>query len=234
MCDLVNEQRGMTRFGDTTRMYSSQPQNPALQAGRFAAVIALHFGLIYALMNGLGHQVIEVLRQPLQADLLKEIKPPPPPPPPPEIKRPPPKPAPPPPAYVPPPQVRVQPAQPSETAIAAVTTTKTPEPPPVAAAVEPVRPPVRVAPVIDAANSCARPEYPPASRRLEEAGVVVLQFLIDLDGSVLDSKVDSSSGYSRLDEAARTALSKCRFKPGSVDGTPERSWARLRYVWKFD
>jgi protein TonB len=45
--------------------------------------------------------------------------------------------------------------------------------------------------------------------------------------------VDSSSGHPRLDEAARAALSLCRFKAGTVDGRPEKSWAKLRYVWKI-
>jgi protein TonB len=72
-----------------------------------------------------------------------------------------------------------------------------------------------------------------AARRAGETGAVVLKFLIDTDGSVVESAVAESSGFDRLDEAARQALARCRFSPGTLDGHPERSWARIRYVWKL-
>lgn len=93
--------------------------------------------------------------------------------------------------------------------------------------------PIRTAPVVDS-RDCKKPEYPSASIRREETGVVVLNFLIDVEGRVVQSKVESSSGYDRLDEAAREALSLCRFKPGTVDGKPEQSWNRLRYAWELN
>ncbi|MBV5325373.1 MAG: TonB family protein, partial [Rhodospirillaceae bacterium] len=58
--------------------------------------------------------------------------------------------------------------------------------------------------------------------------------LIDADGTVLESKVEASSGFERLDQAALRGLALCHFKPGTVDGRPERSWARMRYVWKLN
>jgi protein TonB len=93
--------------------------------------------------------------------------------------------------------------------------------------------PVRVQPALDQGRPCKPPQYPPAARRAEESGAVVLKFLIEADGSVMESLVESSSGFERLDEAARAALALCRFKPGTTDGRPERSWARIRYVWKL-
>lgn len=213
-------------------MSSTEIASPARHATRFALVVALHLGLGYALLTGLGHQVVEVLRQPLTTRIISEQKPPPPPPPPPPA----PTFAAPPPPYIPPPEIQVA-RPPAPTAITAVSTVKPIEPPPPAAPVAtPVAPApvVRVPPVIDAAHSCQQPEYPATSRRLEEAGAVVLQFLIDTDGRVIDSKIDSSSGFPRLDKAALSALSLCRFKPGTVDGKPEQSWAKLRYVWRLD
>jgi protein TonB len=94
--------------------------------------------------------------------------------------------------------------------------------------------PVRQSAVVDAAGACRLPQYPPLSRRNGETGTVTLKFLIDADGTMLEGHVDASSGHQRLDEAARQALALCRFKPGTVDGVPERSWARMRYVWKLD
>lgn len=93
--------------------------------------------------------------------------------------------------------------------------------------------PVRRAARIDAAISCRLPEYPPAARRAGETGTVRLRFLVDVDGQVAETVVDGSSGFARLDAAARDALSLCHFQPGTIDGRPERAWARLDYVWKL-
>jgi protein TonB len=95
-------------------------------------------------------------------------------------------------------------------------------------------PPVRVAAHLQASGTCQKPEYPALSRRREEQGSVMLRFLIGTDGNVLESQIAQSSGFARLDEAARAALSKCQFKPGTVDGTPEPSWASLKYTWRLD
>ena len=85
--------------------------------------------------------------------------------------------------------------------------------------------------MIDAAHSCAEPEYPPAAKRLMETGTTTLKFLIGVDGRVTDSLIEESSGYARLDEAARDALKLCHFQPGKVNGRPEPAWAKLKYKW---
>jgi len=207
-------------------------RDPLRKISGFAVVALLHIGIVYALVSGLGRQVIEVLHPPVMVDLIHEA---PPPPPQPQLRPPPPKIAALPPAYVPPPEIAVtRPAPP--TAITQVTNEKPAEPVPLAAAPAEVEAPapVHTAAVIDAARSCEQPSYPAASRRLEESGTVVLQFLIDTDGRVVDRKVERSSGFTRLDDAALTALSKCLFKPATTNGRPEQSWARLRYTWKLD
>lgn len=61
-----------------------------------------------------------------------------------------------------------------------------------------------------------------------------MNFLIDVDGKVLESKVERSSGFRRLDDAARAGLGLCRFKPATLDGKPERAWARIEYAWKLE
>src|SRR6266850_2199156 len=93
--------------------------------------------------------------------------------------------------------------------------------------------PVRTAPVVQAA-SCDKPEYPPASRRANETGTVLLNFLIDEKGKVLDSKIERSSGSRRLDDAARAGLELCKFQPATVDGRATRAWARIEYVWRLE
>ena len=93
--------------------------------------------------------------------------------------------------------------------------------------------PVRTAAVVNSAN-CEKPEYPSASRRLEEEGTVFLRFLVGVDGKVIQSEVEKSSGYRRLDEAARAGLSRCQFKPATVDGKPEQAWASMKYTWRLE
>ena len=88
--------------------------------------------------------------------------------------------------------------------------------------------------VIQAGAHCAKPDYPSASRRMEEEGTVTLKFLIGVDGKVLQADIEKSSGFTRLDEAARNALSKCQFRPGTVDGKPEQSWASIKYTWRLE
>lgn len=197
------------------------------------AILILHGLLGWGLLEATGHGLSAPPPPTVEARLIEEPPqaPPPPPAPPPRPTpvakaAPRPKPA---PAPVPPP-VTAPPAPASETAI-----TVTP-PPPSVAAPAPSAPatPVRTGAVIDARISCRLPAYPPASRRDREQGAVTLRFLVDSDGRALDSAVETSSGFPRLDEAARAALALCRFRPATVDGVPERSWARLRYVWKLD
>jgi len=96
-----------------------------------------------------------------------------------------------------------------------------------------VAPPVRTTANVNMAQ-CDKPEYPSASRRMEEEGTVSLRFLVGIDGKIIQSEVEKSSGYKRLDEAARAGLSKCQFKPATVDGKPEQAWTTLRYVWRLD
>jgi protein TonB len=197
------------------------------QAGGAAFVVLLHVGLIIALAAGLGHQAVELIQAPFQTKLIEEAKAPPPdaPPPPPQLAQLPPP-------YIPPPEVQLRqvPVAAPSNAITAVVHEKPPEPAPV-----PVlkAEPVRVPPALDPAHPCREPDYPPMAKRLGEEGTVVLKFLIGVDGAVLDSKIESSSGHPRLDEAARAELSRCRFTPGTVDGKPEPSWAVNRHVWKF-
>jgi len=81
------------------------------------------------------------------------------------------------------------------------------------------------------ASSCKRPQYPTASFGAGETGVVLLRFLVDPEGKVAKSIVERSSGYPRLDEAARTALELCKFDPATLDGNATSAWSALEYVW---
>lgn len=93
--------------------------------------------------------------------------------------------------------------------------------------------PVNVAAVIDAA-SCAKPAYPAAALRNGDEGTVTLAFLVGKDGRVASAKVERTSGHRDLDRAAMQGLSNCAFKPGTIDGVAQESWARMQYAWHLD
>ncbi|NGZ86014.1 energy transducer TonB [Duganella aceris] len=76
-------------------------------------------------------------------------------------------------------------------------------------------------------------EYPKASLINEEQGDVSMAFLVAADGNVVESKVEKSSGYKNLDKAAIKALSACKFKPGTKDGSVAQTWTKVDYSWKL-
>ena len=59
-------------------------------------------------------------------------------------------------------------------------------------------------------NSCAKPQYPHADVQAGHAGMVKLGFLVDENGKVKNSKLIASSGFTTLNEAARSALREAR------------------------
>ena len=208
-----------THFGKT----------PAGRLAGFAFVVLLHAVLIYILAMGLGQKVIELVQPPILATLIEETTPPPelPPPPPPQF-------SPPPTAYIPLPEIQIKLAPPPR-AIAAIAHEPPPAPPapPAPRAAEPVAV-ARTSAEIDPSTQCRKPNYPPAAKRLQEQGTVVLKFRIGADGGVLAGSIETSSGHERLDQAALDGLSLCRFKPGTVNGVAEESSALIKYVWRLE
>jgi protein TonB len=206
----------------------AQAQRQASSARLVGAglVVLLHVGVIYALVTGLAHRVVDVVHAPIETKIIDEVREerPPPPPPPPEF-------TPPLPAFVPPPEIHVEPPPPPKsTAITVVTPEKplAPPPPPV-----PVAEAVRIMPKIDAKRS-REPEYPATSRRLGEQGSLVLQVLVDTDGRVLDTKLVQGSGFERLDQAALDGVkTDYRFLPGTLDGKPQQMWYTFKFTWKL-
>lgn len=222
--------------------YASPQSNRSRQLFGIAAVVILHAFLFYAINTGLAKKFVKIVSGPVEAKLIEETKPdlpPPPPPPPPDKNVPPP----PPPAHVPPAEVQTS-APAAVNAIAAVTTAPqvvappvptppsdpapTPPPPPAPAPV--LAPMVRVA----ATTQCSSPEYPSASRRDEEEGVAVMRITVEADGSVSDASIEKSSGFARLDEAARKTAIRCKTKPATLDGKPEKGSARASFTFRLE
>jgi periplasmic protein TonB len=67
------------------------------------------------------------------------------------------------------------------------------------------------------------PRYPPQSRKLREQGLVVLRVVIDERGAASSIEIETSSGHSRLDAAARDAVLRAAFRPYVEDGEPRRA-----------
>ena len=79
--------------------------------------------------------------------------------------------------------------------------------PPMVEEIEYVRPPA--------------PKYPSESQRGRERGTVLLRVLVDALGRPAQIQVERSSGYSRLDAAARLAVEKALFRPHEVNGVAQ-------------
>ncbi len=62
------------------------------------------------------------------------------------------------------------------------------------------------------------PVYPHESSRKRERGTVVLRVLVDTAGRPAQIQIERSSGFARLDDAARAAVQKALFRPHEVDG----------------
>jgi protein TonB len=73
------------------------------------------------------------------------------------------------------------------------------------------------------------PVYPMASRMRREEGRVVVLVRISAQGRVEDARVDTSSGYSRLDDSALDAARRARFKPLMRNGVALPAMARLPF-----
>lgn len=59
--------------------------------------------------------------------------------------------------------------------------------------------------------------YPNRARRLHEEGIVVLFFIVNRDGNVIESHISQSSGYSKLDDAVLRMLKKASPLPAFTD-----------------
>jgi protein TonB len=95
----------------------------------------------------------------------------------------------------------------------------------------PPPPPKPAGPVVlsgELAIACPQrmpPAYPSLSRRLGEEGKTVLRVELDQTGKVDRASIKTSSGYSRLDEAAISAVRSWHCNPAMRDGEAVRAVA---------
>jgi protein TonB len=202
--------------------FARQQRDPTRHLIGITFVVVLHALIIWAMVSGLARKAVEVIKKPITATIIEEIKAPPPPPPPPpkKIVEAPPPPTAPPAPYVPPPDIPPPVVQ-SAPAITAVT----PEPPKAEYKIEPPPPPAP--PKVDAPPPPPKPAvrkgitpvtredpvYPRAAIRAGiEKGRVLARVNIDENGHVTDVIIVSADPPRHFDNAVRDALSKWRFR----------------------
>lgn len=198
----------------------SPTRSASSRTGPAIAVVALHIGILYALMVSMGIVRIPSAIPPLEAVFILETEPAKPEPLPvvkPEIEN-----------VVQPldepmPQLDIQepmvapadvPMAPSENAIAASSTPS--------AASQDLKTATRVDPL-----------YPPASRRAGEEGTVRVRVLVDEKGRPKEVQVAHSSGFAGLDEAAVAAVRKWRFVAATNGEGPISVWTQVAVTFKL-
>jgi periplasmic protein TonB len=192
--------------------FARQQRDPTKHMIGIAFVVLVHVVVIYALLTGLGKSIIEVIKKPLTATIIEEIKLPPPPPPPPpkkiieppkqQIVQP----------YVPPPDIPV-PVQ-AEPVISAVTATPPTEPHVIAPPV--VAPPAPPKPAVRRGVSRVSGEDPTYPRAAIKAGIdngrVVARINIDEKGNVTEVIIVSADPPRHFDRAVIDALMSWKFR----------------------
>jgi protein TonB len=171
-------------------------------------IIALHAFVLWALISGMAHRIIQVVAPNIEADIVEEAKKEdePPPPPPPEMERPP--------VEVPPPEVSIDlPMETNTTALQDITDKPPPPAPP---------PPPRVAGSPAKMKSAVDPDqfYPPGAKRREEQGSPVVQACVGPNGRLVrEPVITETSGFPELDGAAVKVAKANRYTPAMEAGT---------------
>jgi periplasmic protein TonB len=199
------------------RDFARHQRDPKRHLVGLSVVVLLHIVVIYGLMTGLARKAVEVIKKPVSATIVEEIKKPPPPPPPPPKKIEPPK-TPPPikETYVPPPDIPPPPQiveQPTITAIA-------PEPPKEPYVIAPPPPPTPAPtppkPAIRRGVTKIAGEDPTYPREAIKAGVskgrVVARLRIDEQGNVTDVDIIASNPPRVFDRVVNEALRGWKFR----------------------
>jgi periplasmic protein TonB len=203
-------------------------EEPSLFSGRrgaaLVAVILLHIVIVWAFYTGLAGKLVQTVIPPVeiaQIDKPKDVdKPPPPPPKLEEIK-----------PFVPPPEfVDIQAPQQETTAITQVTQQRAPTvvaPPPVQHSFTNIR--------MDPKHPLKIGEeyYPDASKRANEEGRCIVEVTVAIDGRITAEKIQTSSGFPRLDEACLKGVHGQRVMPAMEDGKPIEKTVSIPIVWKL-
>lgn len=94
-------------------------------------------------------------------------------------------------------------------------------------------PPIQEAQYQSASLRNPAPSYPPLSQRFGEEGKVLLRVLVSPAGEALAVELLTSSGYPRLDAAARKMVAKWRFIPAKQGQETLQTWLRVPVVFQL-
>jgi protein TonB len=96
--------------------------------------------------------------------------------------------------------------------------------------------PVAVTPPIFSADYLENPSppYPPLSRRMREQGRVMLRVLVSPGGTADDVQIRSSSGVTRLDEAAQETVRRWKFVPAKRGSEAVSAWVLIPISFKLE
>jgi protein TonB len=208
----------MDQFAFNSGSYRTAQPAPRTRMVGLATVVALHAVGLYALATMTGTVPLPHLPTALTVYSLPDNQ---------KVDEVPPPPTPvflpPPPLVMAPPIVEIEPSAPSPNAITLPSRSD------VAAAAPAVAPaPPTPAQAIAATHTI--PEYPPVSRRLGEQGTLTLRITITEQGAVSDARLESSSGFARLDEAAmQWVKAHWRYRP-AVQGGKAVPWTALAEI----
>lgn len=218
---------------------------PAQRRAALAAILALHGAAAWGLLQ------VDAVRSAVAeaAPLFVELIAPPDPQPQPEPLAPPPLPR---PTLSPPPTPVIAAAPRAEAPAAVVVPEPSPAPTPSAPPASPVvvvaapapapAPPASPTPAVPRELPASaiqyleppEPAYPRASRRMGEAGLVVVRVFVGTDGLPKQLQLLQSSGFARLDDAALEGVRRARFKPPIENGQPSAGWARIPIPFELE
>jgi protein TonB len=208
--------------------YAQQQRDPSKHVLGLGIVLALHLVLGWALANGLGKRLVDVMKAPIVTRIIDEERPPP------EPEKPlppPPKSAPPQPSLMPPPDLRLAPPPDPPPTVAAAPRPAPPPPPPqqVLPTITPAEPVPPPRPAATANNAARSPEevylgelraylnsikkYPSSreARQLRPQGTVKIWIELDRAGQLLGAGVEASAGTLLLDNEALRTVRNGRF-----------------------
>jgi periplasmic protein TonB len=86
---------------------------------------------------------------------------------------------------------------------------------------------------VDEAYPHNPPPYPDTAQTNGEQGSVILDVKVTSEGKVRNIKVDQSSGFADLDNAAIEGVLGWHFVPAMVDGETSTDWTKLTITYRL-
>ena len=224
--------------------YADEPGMSTKRLVSLVLVGLIHVFLGYAVISGLALKAVKVVTGPLETFEVEE---------PPEVEE---EPPPPPeqldeiPPYVPPPDVQVESLPPPPAPVTTVRTPPPPAPPPRVVIPNPPAPPPPPPPappqpagptrnpqlIMNRGAGFGQDDYPSASLRAEEEGVVTISMQVGANGRPVSGTctVAKSSGHPRLDrQSCRLAERRFRFEPALDAGREVAGRFTQAFRWQI-